>query len=172
MTRTLPAALAGALAALCLAAPVASAAKPKLWATVNVCDTTKHPGMMGVRARMPGLHHGGRHQRMFMRFTAEYRAAAGKWQRVDHGQTGWIPAGPATRGYQDRGYNFPLKVPKGASFVFRGRVSFEWRKQHSGRVAKSRVRLTEPGHPTASSDPKHYSRATCRIAGPPASGGS
>ena len=166
MTRTFLVALAGALTALCLSAP-AHAAGPKLWATVNLCDSKKHAGMMGVRARMPGLRHGGKRQRMFMRFTAEYRAG-GKWQAVDHGQTGWIPAGPATRGYQDRGYNFPLKVPKGASFVFRGRVNFEWRKHSSGRIVKSRVRLTEPGHPTASSEPKGHSRSTCKISGPPA----
>jgi hypothetical protein len=163
MTRILLAALAGSLAALCLSAP-AHAAKPKLWATVNLCDTKQHPGMMGVRARMSGRRHGGKHQRMFMRFTAEYRADS-KWQMVDHGQTRWISAGLATRGYQDRGYNFPLKVPKGASFVFRGRVNFEWRKKRSGRIVKSRVRLTEPGHPTSSSDPKGHSRSTCRIAG-------
>jgi hypothetical protein len=165
MTRNLTAATAATLAALCLAPTVSLAASKDLWATVNLCDTKKHPRMMGVRARMPGTRHGGARQRMFMRFTAEYRSA-GKWLSVDGGRSAWIHAGPAKTGFQDRGYNFPLNVAKGESYVFRGRVEFEWRKRRSGRLVKARERITEPGHPTSTSDPKGFSRARCRIATP------
>ena len=60
-------------------APAALAKRPvrkNLWATVNVCDTKRSPDDMGVRARMPG---DGTHRRMYMRFTAQYRSAAGTW---------------------------------------------------------------------------------------------
>jgi hypothetical protein len=164
MTRKLSAAVAGALAALCLVPTTSPAATKNLWATVNICDSKKHPDSMGVRARMPGREHGGKRQRMFMRFTAEYRTN-GKWQSVDGGRSSWVAAGPATPGYSDRGYNFELDVPKGRSFVFRGRVQFEWRRQ-GGTLLKRRARVTEPGHPTSSSEPKKFSRATCRIVGP------
>ena len=26
---------------------------PNLWATVNICDTTRHPGIVGIRVQMP-----------------------------------------------------------------------------------------------------------------------
>src|SRR4051812_7000139 len=98
MTRIILSALAGALASLCLL-PAASPAKASdLWATINVCDTKKHPDMLGVRARMPGT---GKRERMFMRFTAQFRKD-GRWKAVSGGQSKWLSAGSAQLEFQER----------------------------------------------------------------------
>ncbi len=43
---------------------------PRLWATVNVCDTERHPDTLGVRASMPGSRRKG--ETMWMRFRVQY----------------------------------------------------------------------------------------------------
>ena len=56
---------------------LAAPKSPDLWATVNICDTLRHPDQMGVRASMPG---DGTHERMFMRFRAQFlNATTHKW---------------------------------------------------------------------------------------------
>lgn len=150
-------ALAGAVAVLCLLPAGASAAPRDLWATVNICDTKKHPDMLGLRARMPGT---GKRERMYMRFTAQFRRN-GRWREVDNGQSRWIKAGSAQLEYQERGFTFPIKVDEGASFLLRGRVEFEWRK--AGRVTKRRTRTTTGGHPSRGADPRDFSAGRCRI---------
>src|SRR5689334_5834249 len=66
-------------AALCaVAAPAAVHAadaptvdeSPYLWATINICDTAKHPDTIGIRASMPGS--GKAKERMYMRFQVQY----------------------------------------------------------------------------------------------------
>jgi hypothetical protein len=156
---------------LLVAAPAAQAksASKNLWATVNVCDTKKAPNDMGVRARMPG---DGTHRRMYMRFTAQYRAAPGKWKVVRGlGRSPWYYAGSALFRTQELGYTFSFDKPKpGSSYVMRGLVQFQWRAPTSGSVVKRKQRLTEGGHPTKPADPPKYSRATCKISTPAASG--
>ena len=153
-------------------APAALAKRParkNLWATVNVCDTRKSPDDMGVRARMPG---DGTHRRMYMRFTAQYRAAPGKWKVVRGlGRSPWYYAGSALFRTQELGYTFSFDKPKpGSSYVMRGLVQFQWRAPTSGSVVKRKQRLTESGHPTKPADPPRYSRATCKISTPAESG--
>jgi hypothetical protein len=153
-------------------APAALAKKPtrkNLWATVNVCDTKKSPDDMGVRARMPG---DGTHRRMYMRFTAQYRAAPGKWKVVRGlGRSPWYYAGSALFRTQELGYTFSFDKPKpGSSYVMRGLVQFQWRAPTSGNVVKRAQRLTSSGHPTKPADPPKFSAATCKIATPAASG--
>ena len=159
------------LAALALvAAPVAHAKKPKdLWATVNVCDTKKSPNDMGVRARMPG---DGTHRRMYMRFTAQYRTASGKWKVVNGlGRSPWLYAGSALFRNQELGYTFSFDKPEpGSSFLMRGQVQYQWRAPTSGSVVKRARRLTAGGHPTKPADPPKFSAARCRIATPPKEG--
>jgi hypothetical protein len=157
MPKTLSTALAGALAALCLAPAAAPAQSPDLWATVNVCDTKKHANQMGVRARMPGT---GERERMYMRFTAQFRKGGG-WKRVANGRSDWIAAGSATLEYQERGFTFPIMVPDGASYLLRGVVRFEWRK--GKRVTRRRRTVTAGGHPSRGADPKGFSASKCRI---------
>src|SRR3712207_9424911 len=78
MTRTTLTALLAALAALMLAPGLAAGKNKNLWATVNICDTVRHPDRMGLRARMPG---NGTNQRMYMRFVAQYGDGK-RWRRV------------------------------------------------------------------------------------------
>jgi hypothetical protein len=162
MTRILLSAVAGALAALCLL-PAASQAKASdLWATINVCDTKKHPDMLGVRARMPG---NGKRERMFMRFTAQFRKN-GHWKEVSGGRSKWLSAGSAQLEFQERGFTFPIGSPaKGKSFLLRGVAEFEWRKP-SGRVTKRRRRVTEGGHHSTGADPAGFSAGKCRVETP------
>jgi hypothetical protein len=154
-----------------LLAPAAQAvAKPPrdLWATVNVCDTAKSPDRMGVRARMPG---DGTRRRMFMRFSAQFRSGK-KWKQVSgRGRSKWLLAGSALFRNQELGYTFSFDAPKpGTGYLMRGLVQFQWRAPTSGSVVRRTHRYTSEGHRTRPAEPKGYSRATCRIATPKASG--
>jgi hypothetical protein len=170
MTKAISTVLAAALTALAAAAgPAAAKTKPNfLWATVNVCDTKKHPDRMGLRARMPG---NGTHQRMYVRFTAQYHAKK-RWRRVSNARSGWILAGSARYRWKEAGITFRFKRPKpGVSYVMRGYVQYQWRKKRehrSGwRVVRRTHRITTGGHPgTRDSDPPGYSAARCKIATP------
>src|SRR4051794_4625683 len=70
------------------ATPAASAAgaptidKNKLlWATINICDTAKHPDVIGIHASMPGA--GKALERMYMRLEVEYhRPSSKRWERL------------------------------------------------------------------------------------------
>ena len=165
--------LAAMLAALAVAAAPATAGKRRdlLWATVNVCDTRKHPNEMGVRARMPG---NGTRQRMYMRFTAQYRDSDGRWRPVRNADSRWQRVGSAILRYREAGFYFPFSTPSpGTSYLTRGVVRFQWRKKRRNRrgwrVVKRRREVTEAGHRgTRDSDPRGYSAARCRIATPPA----
>ena len=79
--RRLLATLALVLAALAAGAPSAGAATKNLWATVNVCDSPKHPDDIGIAARMPG---NGKDLRMYMRFYVQY-ADGKEWRFVKEG---------------------------------------------------------------------------------------
>src|SRR5215208_6033188 len=81
--------------ACCAAAalPALGATRPKdLWATVNVCDTSIHQNMMGVRASMPG---DGQRTKMYMRFVAQYYDRSRQlWSDVKgSGVSKWIYVG-------------------------------------------------------------------------------
>ena len=168
MTRTTLTALLAALAALMLAPGLADAKPKNLWATVNICDTPRHPDSIGLRARMPG---NGTHQRMYMRFVAQYRDGK-RWRRVANTHPRWQLAGSAVYDWKEAGRTFRFKTPDvGVSYLMRGQVQFQWRKKrrhgHGWRVVRRAKRVTTGGHPgTDGSDPKGYSAARCRISTP------
>jgi hypothetical protein len=162
-------ALLSAFAVPCLLAPAAEARTEKdLWATINVCDTAKSPNQMGVRARMPG---DGTHERMYMRFTAQFKAGK-KWTVVSgRGRSGWLYAGSALFRNQELGYTFSFDAPKpGTGYLMRGVAQFEWRakrRHHPGfRVVRRSHKRTAAGHPTKPAQPAGFSAATCRITTP------
>jgi hypothetical protein len=165
MTRLVTAAALGATAFALLPA-AAQAGQRDLWATVNVCDTKRSPDRMGVRARMPG---NGRRQRMYMRFTAQYRDGD-RWRVVaGRGRSRWFYAGSALFRNQELGYTFRFDAPDpGTSYTMRGRVQFEWRKLRRGRlvVVRRATRLTTRGHRSTGAQPPGYTRARCVIRGP------
>jgi hypothetical protein len=128
----------------CAVAPAAAQAKssPYLWATINSCD---HPaGSVGIRASMPG---NATNQRMYMRFTAQFRNAAGHF--VETGSsTRWIKVGSAKRMSVQSGVDFTFAAPDpGSGYVFRGTVDFRWtaRKGRKWKVVRNESRTTRSG---------------------------
>ena len=159
--------LAACLLALFVTVP-AHAAIPgparHLWATINVCDTIKHPDTIGIRASMPGAPNP--KLQMFMRFRVQYfRGSDQLWHNLSkNADSGYIPVGRAKYKARQAGREFQFAPPAGGSFNLRGKVYFEWRKPHSKKVVYSDALLTSAGHrSTAGSDPKGYSSATCVV---------
>ena len=144
-------------------ASVAATSKPKdLWATVNLCDTSIHPDMMGVRASMPG---DADHTRMYMRFAAQYFDRSKQlWFDVKgDGLSKWIFVGSGLYARRQGGYTFAFDAPTdGKAFVLRGAVDFKWVKKR--RIVRTAHVNTRSGHPgTRGADPKTFSAALCEI---------
>ena len=161
MTRIAITTTALLLGAVALVPAAQGASGANRWATVNVCDTARHPNEMGVRARMPG---DGTRGKMYMRFTAQYRTSSG-WRRVSgESSSGWLSAGSSMFRYQERGFTFKFDPPPaGTSYLMRGVVNLQWRDRQ-GKVEHRRRLITEGGHPSRGADPKRFSAARCRIA--------
>jgi len=157
-----------ALAAACLVlgsalaapavAPAQSLAGDRQWATVNICDTTKHPNEVGIRASMPGTPRGvGRR----MRFRVQFRDGD-RWRYVRGADSGWRRVRRAAGRAVESGWSFQFAPPARAT-TFRGVVRFRWVRD--GRVVRRATEITENGHrSTAGADPEGYSAATCSIA--------
>ena len=148
-----------ALAVVALANPVAS---PKLWATVNVCDTAAQPDTIGVRAQMPGT--GRRGQRMYMRIQVEYLdAATNEWHPVGtQGDSFRFYVGAATHKLRQGGMSFAYNPPASGSTMLRGNVTFEWRR--GARVVSRAQTSPAAGHVAAAlAAPPGFSAATCEI---------
>ena len=156
------AALAGA--ALLGPAGAAQARDPTqsraLWATINVCDTARHPNVLGVRGSMPGT--GRRGDRMVLRIRVQYRAGD-RWRDLARGgDSGRIAVGSGRRRVVQGGADFRYRPPAGGrAFVMRARVGFEWR--HGRRVVFRATRLTTAGRRADRGDPRGYSAAVCTI---------
>jgi hypothetical protein len=128
----------------CALLPAGAQAKssPYLWATINACD---HPaGAVGIRGSMPG---NGTGQRMYMRFSAQFRNAAGHF--VETGSsTRWVKVGSARRMSIQSGVNFTFTPPDpGGGYVFRGKVDFRWtaRTGKKWKVVRNESRITRSG---------------------------
>jgi hypothetical protein len=155
------------LLALLLAAAAASAATSPdrgPWATVNVCNTTKHPNAIGIRAAMPGDPRAG--VRMQMRFRVQWRDPADhKWHNLlSGGDSGFVALGTAKAG-RETGQIFRYQPPAaGKTQTLRGAVQFRWVRH--GKVLRHTQRVTQAGHKSsAGSDPKGFSAATCTLKG-------
>ena len=137
-----------------------------LWATINVCDTLKHPNTIGIRGSMPGLGH--KPSRLQMRFQVQYKARSdGRWHFADdNADSGWNTVGRTIRQVVESGQNFTFKPPTDGGFhQLRGVVRFRWIRD--GRTVAYQRRFTEAGHKsTAGSDPKGYSAGVCEISAP------
>lgn len=134
-----------------------------LWATVNVCDTIKHPDTIGIRASMPGAPNG--RERMFMRFRVQYFSRGDNlWHNISKGgNSGFLDVGRARFKARQAGRLFVFRPPTGASYQLRGKVTFQWRRR--GKVVRSAALVTTAGHrSTVGSDPEGYSSDTCVIA--------
>jgi hypothetical protein len=160
------AALAGALVG---PAAATAAPSPHLWATINHCDV---PGSaVGIRASMPGnppsRGAGGTSQRMYMRFSAQYRNAAGRY--VETGSsTRWIKVGSARTRSVQSGYDFVFAPPSPRSvFNLRGTVGYRWtaKKGKRWRIVRTAKRVTRAGIKGVERGvPRGASAASCAIA--------
>lgn len=131
---------------------------PHLWATVNICDTRKHPNVIAIRAQMPALSFP---TRMSELIKVDYWDPKAKRFRPDPnpGARHLVQLGVVSFGYEQGGQAFPFKGYKG---LLRGTVTFQWRR--SGKVLLTQTRHTTAGHPTADhGDPPGHSTAHCRI---------
>jgi hypothetical protein len=168
-------ALSAALSALCLGAPAPGAlaapaagggttAGPRLWATVNVCDTEAKPDAIGIRGSMPG--NGDRTQRMFMRFQVQYHGRDDRrWHNTGpNGDSGFIDVGSGRYHARQAGRTFTVTAPPAAvqGFRLRGMVTFEWRRD--GEVVRRERRRTTGSHPdTRGADPVGFTAGSCVI---------
>ena len=119
----------------------AHADRRPFWATVNICDTTKSPNSLGVRASVPG---NGSRQRIYARYTAQW------WSGVDQewltvggsGVTDWVGLGTAEMTTRQAGWTFRfVEPPAGTTYVMRGVVELEWRRALAdARRGKARKR--------------------------------
>jgi hypothetical protein len=120
---------------------IASAADvPRLWATVNICDTAASPNAMGIRAGMPG---NASRQRMYMRFRAEYWSRSRQaWAPVaGSGVSPWVYAGPARYERRQAGWTFEFAPPPaGVTFTMRALVEFQWRRPEQEVARKMRAK--------------------------------
>jgi hypothetical protein len=162
-----------ALAVAGLTAPAAAVAagsgtptvdqSPLLWATVNICDTAKHPDTIGIRASMPGS--GKSAEKMYMRFQVQYfRASTQTWAPTDATvDSGFQSVGSAMFRRRESGWNFSITPPPaGQTYRLRGIVSFEWRV--GKKVVRQAQKRTHSGHKgTYGADPKGASAAECTI---------
>ena len=150
------------LAGLAAAAGPSSAARARdTWATINICDTKRHPDVLGLRAQATG---NGTAQRIFMRFRAQYRSSSGRWRPVrGKGSSGFINAGSARYRTRQAGYSFRLEkrtVP--TTYRLRGKVDIEYRlrKPNGNFIVKRRLRRTTTANrPADGAEPKGYSSA-------------
>lgn len=150
--------------AACVAAPSTATAAPRLWATVNACDTKARPDTLGIRASMPG---NGTKQRLYMRFQAQVYDET-KSGYVNSGlPTPWINVGRALFRTTQAGYSFEFDPPPPeAEYKLRGLVSFEYRARRRGKlvVVRRGRRLTERGlEGVEGGDPRGRSDAFCVI---------
>jgi hypothetical protein len=167
-------AAAAALALVCALAAVPGDAggahrSPELWATVNVCDTERHPDMMGVRARMNG---NGTSQQMWIRFQAHwFDEARERWRPVGRAATSrWIRLGHARVRSRETGYTFAFDAPApGERFVVRGVVDYQWRAKRRGRwvvVRRARLNTKRRSGNVRGADPPGYSNGICELRTP------
>lgn len=141
-------------------------ASPRLWATVNVCDTRRHPNTIGLRASMPGS--GKRGERMYVRFRLEFfKESDGTWNELGpSGDSGFLRLGSAKYTRRETGRNFVLAPPpEGRTYRVRGLVDYEWRRGR--KVVRKAEKRTRPhkGRITGA-DPKGFSAAECTITAP------
>lgn len=157
-----------ASAAVCLTAvatllaPAGAAARPAqaghLWATVNVCDTAKHPNEVGIRASMPGTPRGTVRR---LRFRVQWRDGD-RWRYVSGADSGWRTLSRARGKAIESGWSFEFEPPS-KPITFRGVVRFRW--QRDGKIVSRAMEITETGHrSTAGADPEGFSAASCSIA--------
>jgi len=128
----------------------------RLWATINVCDTRKHPHTIGIRSEAPAL---GFQATISISIAVDFYSKTDKRFEPDPNATKMIKVGPVTHGIHQRGVTFRFAPHTGR---LRGTATFSWTRH--GKVPGSTERLTTQSHHDADfGDPSGFSAATCMI---------
>jgi hypothetical protein len=125
-----------------------------LWATVNICNSRRHPNVMGIRGQMPSL---GFKANLAMKFAVDFWVISKhEFRPVPHvGES--VSVGTSRLGLRQGGVRFKFSAHAGH---LRGSVTFLWRLGH--RVIGSVTRKTSGGHHSADfGDPPRYSSSQC-----------
>jgi hypothetical protein len=128
----------------------------QLWATVNICDTHRHPDTIGVRSQVPAL---GFPTSISISLGVQFWSAADKRFESVPGVRKVIRLAPLSRGIHQRGVTFRFGPHAGR---LRGTARFAWSRR--GRVLGRTEQHTTRGHRDADfGDPPKFSAATCTI---------
>jgi hypothetical protein len=128
----------------------------RLWATINVCDTHKHPRTIGIRGEVPAL---GFPATISISLGVDFWSKTDKRFEPDPQASRMIKLGPVSHGIHQRGVTFQFAAHTGR---LRGTAKFSWTRR--GKVLGSTKRVTTPSHHDADfGDPSGFSAATCMI---------
>lgn len=157
MRRWLPIAI---LVVLAMPGTVHGAPGKGLWATVNVCDPAGARNVIGIRGSMPG---NGTTQRLYMHFSAQWYDTGRKRWVATGSASKWMRVGSARFRSTQAGYSFQFAdPPRGARFLMRGVVRYQWRR--GNRVLKRASRVTKGGYRgVVGGTPAGRSDAVCTI---------
>jgi hypothetical protein len=127
-----------------------------LWATIDICNTKRHPRVLGIRGQMPSLGFPASHE---LNIQVDYQPTPKIGFKPDpHAKTSVALGGSSTRLLQGGAmWQFPRHTGR-----LRGTVTFVWRRGRTllGRVTKT----TSAGHRDVDfGDPRRYSAADCTI---------
>ncbi len=126
-----------------------------LWATINICNTKRHPRALGIRGQMPSLGFWSSHE---LNIRVEYRPST-KIGFKPSGVTKSVALGNSANRLLQSGWMWQFPAHTG---TLRGSVTFVWRRGHQllGRVTEA----TTAGHHDADfADPPRFSAAQCPI---------
>jgi hypothetical protein len=126
-----------------------------LWATINICNTRRYPGRLGVRGQMPSL---GFATSTSMNIQVDYLSQANHRFRPVPGASRAIVF-TATTGLHQEGANWRFKPHTG---TLSATITFTW--SLARQVLARATRPVTAGHPDADfGDPPHFSAAQCKI---------
>jgi hypothetical protein len=127
-----------------------------LWATVNICDTHRHPRMIGIRGQVPAL---GFPASISIKIGVEFWSKTTKRFTPDPDATKLIRLTSVSNGIHQRGVMFQFARHAGR---LRGTATFAWKRR--GKLVGSAQRVTTPRHRDADfGDPAGFSAGTCTI---------
>jgi hypothetical protein len=127
-----------------------------LWATVDICNTKRHPRVLGVRGQMPSLGFGATHE---MNIQVEYQPSRKIGFKPDPHVKHAVALGYSANKLLQGGWMWQFPRHTG---LLRAAVAFVWRR--GNRQIARIVRTTTGGHRNVDfSDPPKFSAAQCNI---------
>ena len=127
-----------------------------LWATVDICNTRRHPRVLGIRGQMPSLGFAATHE---MNIQVEYQPTPKVGFKPDPHAKQSVALGYSANKLLQGGANWQFPQHTG---LLRATVAFVWRRGYE-QIARI-VRTTTGGHRDVDfGDPPKFSAAQCTI---------